>query len=85
MARSCPGVIRSSCLLSIGIAILTAVPRCTLFAEDRTATPDTAKIDLAAKPGFDVDGDPLPSSAIARLGTKRFRVGRSKRAGSLRF
>ena len=57
------------------------MPAHALAADDKTAGPPPAAesaANLTAKPGFDIDGDPLPPGVIARLGTKHFRTCREK-------
>jgi WD40 repeat protein len=66
-------------LAALGILVTTGAPtpsgsrRGAAWAEDKPAVASSEPAGAAK--GQDIDGDPLPTGAIARLGTKRFRAG----------
>jgi WD40 repeat protein len=56
----------------LGIRQGVSTPAQENKSDNRRDSPANA-LQFAAKAGLDIDGDPLPPGAIARLGTKRFR------------
>ena len=72
--RRFPAVSRDKWQLLSLIALAMVFPGLAVAGADEESSDKQAATTAAtytAKPGFDIDGDPLPPGVVARLGTKR--------------